>query len=72
MRCGLAPSLLTSDKMSATDISLCDDCGDCVDRCQFGAREMANGSLSFNPGLCFGCSLCVSTCPTNAITLVDK
>ena len=72
LRFGLAPHLLKSQTISATDIQACTDCGDCVGRCQFGAREMVNGSLSFNPDLCFGCSLCVSTCPTNAITLVDK
>ncbi len=72
LRFGLAPHLLQSQAISVTDASTCTECGVCVDRCQFGAREMANGSLAFNPDVCFGCSLCVSTCPTNAITLVDK
>ncbi len=72
LRFGLAPHLLTSDTVSTTDVSRCDDCGDCVDRCHFGAREIVDGSLSFNNELCFGCGLCVSTCPTNAIALVDK
>jgi ferredoxin len=72
LRYGLAPHLLTSDTISVTDLSSCTSCGICVDRCQFGAREMIDGALSFNPDLCFGCGICVSTCPTNAITLVDK
>ena len=72
VRYGMAPHLLTSDKKSVTDTQACNDCGICEDRCQFGAREIVNGSLVFNPDLCFGCSLCVSICPTNAITLVDK
>ena len=72
IRYGMAPHLLTSDTTSVTDLSKCNSSGVCVDRCQFGAREMVNGSLAFNPDLCFGCGLCVSTCPTNAITLVDK
>ena len=72
VRFGLASHILTSQTISVTDPSDCTECGVCVDRCQFGAREMVDGSLSFNPELCFGCGLCVSTCPTNAITLVDK
>ena len=72
LRFGLAPHLLTGYMTSVTNASDCNDCGECADRCQLGAREMVNGSLHFNPDLCFGCGLCVSTCPTNAITLVDK
>nr|ADP09441.1 4Fe-4S ferredoxin iron-sulfur binding domain protein [uncultured marine crenarchaeote E6-3G] len=72
LRFGLAPHLLQSQAVSVTDTSACTACGDCVDRCQFGAKEMVNGSLAHNPDLCFGCGLCVSTCPTKAITLVDK
>ena len=72
MRFGLAPHLLTARATVETDTSACTNCGICVDRCQFGAREMENSSLSFNRELCFGCGLCVSTCPTKAITLVEK
>ena len=72
VRYGLASHILKSQTTSVTDLSDCNGCGVCVDRCQFGAREMVDGSLAFNPDLCFGCGLCVSTCPTNAITLVDK
>jgi len=70
LRFGLAPHILTSQAISVTDTSDCTECGVCAERCQFGAREMVNGSLAFNPDLCFGCSLCVSTCPTNALALV--
>jgi len=72
LRFGLAPHLLKSQTISVTDASTCTECGVCVDRCQFGAKEMVNGSLSFNSDLCFGCGLSISTCPTNAIILVDK
>jgi Pyruvate/2-oxoacid:ferredoxin oxidoreductase delta subunit len=72
LRFGLAPAILKPVMTAVTNLSDCTDCGDCVDRCQFGAREIVDGSLAFNPDLCFGCGLCVSTCPTNAITLFDK
>ena len=48
------------------------DCGLCVDRCQFGARELVHGSLSIDQDPCFGSGLCVSSCPTYAITLVAR
>jgi ferredoxin len=72
LRFGMYPHLLTSHATSVTDVSACTDCGVCIDRCQFGGREMVDGCLSFDQELCFGCGLCVSTCPTRAITLADK
>jgi electron transport complex protein RnfB len=71
-RFGLFPQLLTSDTMSVTDMSKCTGCGICVERCQFGAREMVGDSLTVNPKLCMGCGLCVTKCPTTAIRLVAK
>jgi ferredoxin len=72
LRFGLAPHLLTSETISAADISKCKGCGVCAERCPFGAREIVEGSLVFKHELCFGCGLCVSTCPTIAIKLIDK
>jgi ferredoxin len=72
LRFGLFPQLLTSDTTTVTDMSKCTACGICVERCQFGAREMVGDSLTFNPRLCMGCGLCVTKCPTSAISLVAK
>jgi len=71
LRFGMAPHILKSSAKSVLDESRCTNCGICVDRCHFGAREIVDGALRVNPDRCFGCGLCVSTCPTEAITLVD-
>ena len=72
LRFGMFPHLLTGHAVAATELSACIDCGECIDRCQFGARQILDGSLAFNQDLCFGCGNCLSVCPTNAITLVDE
>ena len=72
VRFGLFPQLLKSDTTSVTDMSLCTNCGVCVERCQFGAREMIDDSLTINDELCMGCGLCVTKCPTTAIKLAAK
>jgi NAD-dependent dihydropyrimidine dehydrogenase PreA subunit len=72
LRFGLAPHLLTSTAISVTDNTKCNLCGICVERCQFGAREIIDNTLIFKPDLCFGCGLCIAECPTNAIMLIEK
>lgn len=72
LRFGMFPHLLTSHASVLTDEAECLACGDCVERCQFGGRELQGGDMVFDQDCCVGCGLCVSTCPTYAITLVDK
>ncbi|MBD3207398.1 ferredoxin, partial [Candidatus Bathyarchaeota archaeon] len=44
----------------------------CVDRCTFEARKLEDGELVYDETHCFGCGLCVSTCPTETIKLIQR
>lgn len=58
-----------SNFIARQDPTACTNCGACVERCHFGARQLVDGVLEYNPRVCYGCGLCVHTCPTGAITL---
>ncbi|MGD8992978.1 MAG: 4Fe-4S binding protein, partial [Desulfobacterales bacterium] len=51
----------------------CDACGTCKDeRCQVNAIEERDGFNEVIREKCIGCGLCVSTCPSEAISLLRK
>ena len=56
------------------DESLCaEGCADiCVGRCPFNARQIIDGNLQFDQRKCAGCGLCVTACPTKALSLIRK
>ncbi len=49
----------------------CTVCGQCVDRCFFGAIALDDETASVNPELCMGCGLCQVVCEPNAIELKE-
>jgi len=57
------------------DQDICTGCEDCVERCFFGAVEMAESDsiegfkATLNLEKCFGCGLCVVGCSIGAITM---
>lgn len=61
-----------SEYVAVQDQELCSDCGDCVERCVFGAREYREGNLFYEPERCHGCGLCVTACSTGSIELRRK
>ena len=69
---GIHTQVLTSKLIAKDDETKCIDCGKCVKRCVFGARNMVINIKKYYQTRCFGCGLCVSTCPTSAINLVDR
>ncbi len=55
------------------DASLCTNCGLCSEtRCQVKAIDAVEGHRAVNEEKCIGCGLCVSTCPSGAVTLIHK
>ena len=56
---------------AVVDPALCNECGLCIDRCNFGAMKMVNSKPVVDEEKCFGCGLCASQCPVNAISLIQ-
>lgn len=67
--CDRKDIVVRSDYSAHTDISICINCGKCIERCIFGARIFEEGQMLYNPDACFGCGLCVTMCPVQATVL---
>jgi len=68
-----ASSVINSYYYAMIDPEACEACGVCADeRCQVNAIEEGEDAYRVVREKCIGCGLCVSTCPTDAISLVRK
>ncbi len=54
------------------DTQLCTACETCLERCQMAAITMDDDTAVISGDRCIGCGLCVTTCPTEAISLALK
>ena len=54
------------------DPEKCTACGDCYERCQFGAITEGADAYRVDPLRCEGCSVCVHFCPAEAIAFDEK
>lgn len=68
-RFGYHDALVFSDMVASLFDDLCDCCGICVERCNFGALTLEGGKVCFDRRKCFGCGVCISSCPNGALTL---
>jgi electron transport complex protein RnfB len=58
---------------AAVDADACSACETCAGRCQMEAIGMGtNGTAEVNLHRCIGCGLCVTACPTGAVSLLRK
>lgn len=64
-----SPQMIRSDFVAETNFDVCSNCGICSNWCHFKARIYRQGSLILKPENCFGCGICISKCPENAISL---
>lgn len=68
-----ASLVVNSHYVAVIDADECIACGDCADeRCQVNAIEEGEDFYTVIPEKCIGCGLCISSCPSDAISLVRK
>jgi Pyruvate/2-oxoacid:ferredoxin oxidoreductase delta subunit len=72
IRFGISNAVVVSKYVASNNAETCISCGKCVQRCQFGARSLADDKLAFDKAKCFGCGVCVTTCPTESIPLTKR
>lgn len=64
--------VVKSDYTVTIDRNMCIDCGTCIKRCIFSARKIQNGKSIVIEENRYGCGLCITTCPTEASTLMPR
>jgi ferredoxin len=63
------PMLASSGYVVRKDERVCEQCGDCLEICPFGAFNRKGEEIHPDPSKCMGCGLCVSRCSNGALTL---
>jgi electron transport complex protein RnfB len=66
---GIPTAIARSDFHAVVDDEECIACGDCVQRCQFGALSIAEYLCTVDHTCCVGCGQCATVCPTSAMRL---
>lgn len=67
-------NMLKGHYVAMVDFDLCNGCGICAQRCQFGALKMnvTIDKANIDQMRCFGCGLCETACPRGAISLSER
>ena len=73
-RSGVPEYVLKGHFVAVSDPLTCTACGDCYDKCQFGAIHYSKTSdnLDIDPTLCVGCGLCASACQSESIEMAPR
>ncbi len=65
----LPTAVARADFRAVVDDGECLGCGDCQERCQFGALSLGGDVCQVDEARCVGCGQCTTVCPSGALTL---
>lgn len=64
-------SSFAGNPRAVVDEDFCEGCGDCLDRCRFGALSLSDkGFAVIDPWMCESCGACAQACRVDAISFV--
>ena len=68
------PHFFRAEYVCQVDWDQCNGCKSCMSQCQFGAQfySSALGKVYIDPTRCFGCGVCRTECPQDAIMLIPR
>jgi Pyruvate/2-oxoacid:ferredoxin oxidoreductase delta subunit len=68
------PAFFRAEYVSRVEPELCTGCRECMRLCQFGSffYSSALAKVYIDPSRCFGCGVCRSACPADAIDLMPR
>ncbi|MDH4209207.1 MAG: 4Fe-4S binding protein [Anaerolineae bacterium] len=66
---GVPTAIAHSDFWAVVKDEECVGCGDCVERCQFGALSVPEDVCLVDYARCVGCGQCTTVCPSEALRL---
>jgi electron transport complex protein RnfB len=69
---GILSAVSHSHFRALVDPDVCLGCGDCVERCQFGALSVPVEICTVDAVRCVGCGQCITVCPTGALEMVRR
>lgn len=71
---GIEHAVTKAEYVISIDDDLCNGCGNCIKRCQFGAirLDVTRRKANIDQMRCFGCGLCENGCPQSALSLIDR
>jgi len=61
-----------SGMIAVHDKETCENCELCISRCHFDAWGLVGGEVHLYSMRCAGCGVCVASCPTGSIKLVER
>ncbi|MGB3905726.1 MAG: 4Fe-4S binding protein [Anaerolineae bacterium] len=68
------PTFFRAEYVCEVDWDLCTGCKGCMAQCQFGAQFYSSvlSKVYIDPARCYGCGVCRSVCPHEAIALLPR
>lgn len=69
---GISTIVSPSSYIANIDITTCNDCGLCIDKCPVDAVSLTDDKIAIDEDWCLGCGVCANFCETEACKMLAR